>query len=54
MMPKPSTLRNIAGLPGTPADLSQSALLMIDLQNTYRQGVMQLHGDSHRYPFNRQ
>ena len=44
MMPKPSTLRNIAGLPGTPADLSQSALLMIDLQNTYRQGVMQLSG----------
>lgn len=43
-MPKPSTLRNIAGLPGTPADLSQSALLMIDCQNTYRQGVMQLSG----------
>lgn len=43
-MPKPSTLRNIAGLPATPADLNQSALLMIDLQNTYRRGVMQLSG----------
>jgi nicotinamidase-related amidase len=43
-MTKLSTLRNIAGLPGTPADLNQSALIMIDCQNTYRQGVMKLKG----------
>ncbi|MBI2305850.1 MAG: cysteine hydrolase [Rhodocyclales bacterium] len=43
-MSKPSTLREIAGLPAAPADLSQSALLMIDCQNTYREGVMKLSG----------
>ncbi|HJU70779.1 MAG TPA: cysteine hydrolase family protein [Paucimonas sp.] len=43
-MPKPTTLRNIAGLPGVPTDLNQSALVMIDCQNTYREGVMKLNG----------
>jgi len=38
------TIREIAGLADTPAKLSESALIMIDCQNTYRQGVMQLEG----------
>ncbi|MEZ6044694.1 MAG: cysteine hydrolase family protein [Planctomycetaceae bacterium] len=38
------TIREIAGLPSTPAKLSDSALIMIDCQNTYREGVMQLEG----------
>ncbi len=36
------TLREILGLGQTPSKLSESALIMIDCQNTYRQGVMQL------------
>lgn len=36
------TLRDIVGLPATPAPLSESALILIDCQNTYRDGVMQL------------
>ena len=36
------TIREIAGLPGIPAKLSESALIMIDCQNTYRDGIMQL------------
>jgi nicotinamidase-related amidase len=36
------TLRDLVGLPATPAKLSESALVLIDCQNTYRQGVMQL------------
>lgn len=43
-MSKPTTLRNIAGLPKEPARLDRAALIMIDCQNTYRQGVMQLAG----------
>jgi len=43
-MSKPSTLRNIACLPQEPARLDSSALIMIDCQNTYRQGIMQLNG----------
>lgn len=43
-MSKPSTLRDIAGLPKAPASLDQSALVMVDCQNTYRRGVMQLSG----------
>jgi nicotinamidase-related amidase len=39
-----STIRNLAGLPSIPAALSESAVIMIDCQNTYREGVMQLHG----------
>ena len=38
------TIRDIAGLPSVPASLSDSALVMIDCQNTYREGVMQLEG----------
>jgi nicotinamidase-related amidase len=39
-----TALRDIVGLGHTPGDLQDSALLMIDLQNTYRRGVMQLSG----------
>ena len=41
------TIREIAGLPETPAKLSESALIMIDCQNTYREGIMQLVGADH-------
>ena len=37
-------LRDLVGLGQEPAQLQGSALIMIDLQNTYRQGVMQLSG----------
>lgn len=43
-MPNPTTLRNIAGLPATPAALADSALVLIDCQNTYREGIMALSG----------
>lgn len=36
------TLRGLLGLPATPAPLSQSALVLVDCQNTYRRGMMQL------------
>lgn len=39
-----TTLRDIVGLGHQPSALSESALIMIDCQNTYRQGVMQLEG----------
>ncbi|AMB47028.1 MULTISPECIES: cysteine hydrolase family protein [Methylobacteriaceae] len=38
------TLRSLSGLPPEPASLSGSGLVMIDLQNTYREGVMRLEG----------
>lgn len=38
------TLRNLAGLPASPAPLKESALVMIDFQNTYTTGVMKLEG----------
>jgi nicotinamidase-related amidase len=38
------TLRDVSGLGIAPAPLSQSALIMIDCQETYRSGVMQLEG----------
>ncbi|MGU3541049.1 cysteine hydrolase family protein [Methylobacterium sp. A54F] len=38
------TLRGLSGLSPEPARLSGSALVMIDLQNTYREGVMRLSG----------
>lgn len=41
--PRP-TLRSLLALPDTPAPLSQSALVLIDCQNTYREGIMQLEG----------
>lgn len=37
-----TTLREIVGLGQTPANLSDSVLIMVDCQNTYRSGVMQL------------
>lgn len=39
-----TSLRDIVGLGHTPAKLADSALIMIDCQNTYRTGVMQLTG----------
>ena len=38
------TLRGLLGLGDEPAALQDSALIMIDCQNTYRRGVMQLDG----------
>jgi nicotinamidase-related amidase len=38
------TLRRLGGLPERPAPLAESSLIMIDLQNTYTRGVMQLEG----------
>ena len=43
-MSHPATLRTVSGLPDTAPALTESALIMIDLQNTYRDGVMQLTG----------
>lgn len=43
-MPKPPTLRKLAGLPDEPAPLADSALVLIDCQNTYRAGTMALAG----------
>jgi len=39
-----TTLRDLLGLDDQPKPLRDSALIMIDLQNTYRHGVMHLHG----------
>ena len=39
-----TTLRELVGIGLAPASLSESALIMIDCQNTYRKGVMQLTG----------
>ena len=36
------TLRDITGMGDVPAKLKDSALVMVDCQNTYRSGVMQL------------
>jgi nicotinamidase-related amidase len=36
------TLRDITGMGYNPAGLKDSALIMVDCQNTYRRGVMQL------------
>lgn len=38
------TLRSLLSLPDKPAPLSKSALILIDCQNTYREGIMQLEG----------
>ena len=40
----PKTLRDVAGLGSQPPVLRDAALVMIDCQNTYREGVMQLAG----------
>ena len=39
-----TTLRDLKGLGHTPSALSESALIMIDCQNTYREGIMKLEG----------
>ncbi|MBW0093437.1 isochorismatase family protein [Pseudonocardia sp. KRD-184] len=41
-MSDPTTLRTLSGLPAVPASLAQSTLVMVDLQNTYTRGVMEL------------
>ncbi|MBY0560962.1 cysteine hydrolase family protein [Hyphomicrobium sp.] len=38
------TLRDLTGLGYTPARVANSALILIDCQNTYREGVTQLEG----------
>jgi nicotinamidase-related amidase len=38
------TLREVAGLGHTPTTIGKSALILIDCQNTYREGIMQLEG----------
>mgnify|MGYP001170107359 FL=1 len=43
-MPARPTLRSLLQLPTDPQPLSNSALILIDCQNTYREGVMQLEG----------
>jgi nicotinamidase-related amidase len=45
-MPETTTLRNLSGMPSTPAGLADSTLVMIDCQNTYTEGVMALDGVS--------
>lgn len=39
-----TTLRDLVGLGHTPSPLAESALVLVDCQNTYRQGIMQLDG----------
>ncbi|CAA0121896.1 Streptothricin hydrolase [Mycolicibacterium vanbaalenii] len=43
-MSDPNTLRAMAGLPLAPVSLADSALVLIDCQNTYTRGVMELEG----------
>lgn len=43
-MPDPTTLRALSGLPSAAASLTDSTLIMIDCQNTYTRGVMELAG----------
>jgi nicotinamidase-related amidase len=38
------TLRTLAGLPQQPVSLAESTLILIDCQNTYTRGVMELEG----------
>lgn len=44
MMTASTTLREIVGLDMNPAKLNESTLILIDCQNTYRKGMMQLTG----------
>lgn len=39
-----TTLRDLLGLGHTPSRLADAALILIDCQNTYREGIMQLEG----------
>jgi nicotinamidase-related amidase len=43
-MSDPITLRTISGLPDAPPSLGDATLVMIDCQNTYTRGVMELDG----------
>jgi nicotinamidase-related amidase len=43
-MAQNSTLRDLMGLSDQATPLRETALVMIDCQNTYRQGIMQLEG----------
>ncbi|WP_028937881.1 cysteine hydrolase family protein [Pseudonocardia spinosispora] len=43
-MAESTTLRALSGLPAEPARLADSTLIMIDAQNTYTRGVMELDG----------
>ena len=43
-MSEPTTLRALAALPQSPVSLAESTLIMIDCQNTYTRGVMELDG----------
>ena len=47
-MSPPKTLRDVSGFGNEAPSLKGSALVMIDLQNTYREGVMTLEGSSRR------
>ena len=42
MVTASQTLRDITGMGYQPANLKDSALILIDIQNTYRRGLMQL------------
>ena len=39
-----TTLRELNGLSDIPASLSNATLILVDYQNTYTQGVMELEG----------
>lgn len=43
-MTNPTTLRDLVGLSDTASPISESALIIIDAQNTYREGIMELDG----------
>ncbi|WP_018230137.1 cysteine hydrolase family protein [Methyloversatilis universalis] len=43
-MTAPTTLRDLMGLGHQPGTLQDAALVLIDCQNTYREGIMQLTG----------
>src|SRR5689334_17085258 len=43
-MAEPNTLRALSGLPLEPARLGDSVLVLIDCQNTYTEGVLELEG----------
>ena len=43
-MVEPNTLRALSGLPLEPAPLGDSVLVLIDCQNTYTEGVLELDG----------
>ena len=42
MITASQTLRDITGMGNNPANLKDSALIMVDCQNTYRHGIMKL------------